>query len=289
LKDFKYSVNGIGFEKDAWIVLQVKFQVLEEFWKLFVVPMTNRILNDSEKSFNDHREDVDIKIKKIGITNFTILFNIFMAKKYLDEFHGDILQFQYFYIHLGIVCDLIKSLIFRVMHLLEYLDNQEVIDLRININNLKNYINDFVNQDECKCLNYASSRELLKPILGRFFNSRIIEDYLKFSKSISDYRNIIIHQAFVSFIEYKGKYIFPKRETIDSYKTKLHEEYEIAKMTDEEKIRDFIIVDELLNEDFNNLSIIINNIFSKLIEKFRYAFFVEKNQKILNFYNVTVE
>lgn len=290
LDNYNYLTHGIEFEKEAWGVLHEKFHVLEEFWKFFGVPMTNRILNDPSKSFNDHREDVNDEIKKIGITNYTILFNIFCAKKYLDTFDGNILKFQYFYIHLGITCDLIESLIFRVMHLLDFLDSKKVIALKINkIIDLKNHISDFVNNDECKYLHHSSNRNLLKPILYKFFNSRVIENYLKFSKSISDYRNIVIHQAFVSFIDYNGKYIFPKRKKINYYKIKLHAEYEISKMTDREKIRNFKIVTELLNEDFNNLSIIVNNIYSKLIEKFKYAFFTKKNQKILKFYNVIVE
>ena len=72
LEEINYFKDGNDFEKYNWDLIKCEFSLMEKFWRLFVVPMTNRI--DPEKKgkvdYNDHRDNVDKMILRIGINFF---------------------------------------------------------------------------------------------------------------------------------------------------------------------------------------------------------------------------
>lgn len=292
LEKYNYLSSGIGFEIDAAKLLGGNIRNLEKLWSFCAVPMTNRIYNDPPKKvINDHRDDVHIEIKKIGITLFSILFNFYHSKEYIKDSNKNILRFNYFYIHAATVCDLLEGLIYRFLYLFDYLNESEITNLITSekINRIRTYIKEFVENDECKELSYPKNREIMKNILIKFFNNEnLLEHYLQAQKNILDYRNLIVHQSFVSFIEFNGKSIFPKRNFIDYYKIKLHATYEINKITDLEKNSNFEVVNDLLNNDFDNLIINVENIFSILVKKFKKIVYEDQNPKILKMYNIKV-
>lgn len=291
LSKFNYDDEGNDFEKLYWPSIKNRFLKIEELWKYFV-PMTNRvILNKNDNYYTDHREDVDIKIKKIAIVNFSIFFHIICAKESFNS-PADMKFFKYFYINLGVICDLINSIFYRIIHLFDILKTPMITNnLDINkINQLGNQIEIFIENDENTNLESKEQKKLIANILKYFFhNNQIIDDYINFSKSVSIYRNVIVHQANIHPIPYKGEFIVPNEDKINDYKIRLHAAYEIERISDLEKTRDFKEVGTLLKEDFNRLSININNLWERIISIFDTEIFANKNKRILNLYNITVE
>lgn len=120
------STGGSQFERDNWRYLVNIFPNLEIFWKYFVVPMTNRIkaeIPDNNLGKLDYRNEVNKKIKKIGIIPHLIFYQLKLARDHLSFPHY--YSFQYFYIHLNTVCDLMYDFIIRINTLLK--NNDEVI------------------------------------------------------------------------------------------------------------------------------------------------------------------
>jgi len=291
LLKFNYDDEGNDFEKLYWPSIKDKFSEIENLWKFFV-PMTNRVVLDrNDKYYYDHREDVDIKIKKMAISNFLIFFHIICS---MESFHSpaNMKCFKYFYINLGIICDLINNILYRLINILEFLDASVILGNidKNKISELKEQLEVFVEKDENPKLENKDHKKLVGKVLGYLFkDSQIINNYSDFSTSISRYRNIIVHQSNIHPIPYKGEFIVPNEDRIDDYKIRMHAAYEIERITDLEKERDFKEVGELLRKDFDKLSENINNIWKKIILIFEEEIFNNRNLKILSLYNIEIE
>ncbi len=282
LSHFNYNDEGNNFEKLHWDHIKNDFFRIEELWKYFV-PMTNRIiLNYNDKYYTDHRKDVDIKIKKIAVTNFLVFFHIVCSKESFTS-PPDMKYFKYFYINLGIICDLINSMFYRIIQLFDILNTPKItnkFDKNI-ITELIKQIEIFVENDENTNLENKKHKRLIAKVLEILFNNRqIVDDYIDFSKSVSCYRNVIVHQADIHPIPYEDEFIIPNKDKIDDYKIRLHAAYEIEKISNLEKTRDFKEVGALLKEDFNRLSININNLWERIISIFDTEIFTNKNKRV---------
>ena len=145
-KDFdKFSyinnnmTGGNQLERENWQHFVNTLPNLEIFWRYFVVPMTNRIksdIPDSNIGKLDYRNEVHKKIKKIGIIPHLIFYQLVLAKYHLSWPHY--YSFQYFYIHLNTICDLIIDFIERINLLLKNTDDFIIKDDQVYID-FKNY------------------------------------------------------------------------------------------------------------------------------------------------------
>lgn len=286
LQGYSYEVDGIETEQKARKLFEDKFKNLEEFWKLFIVPMTRRILKEPSA---DHREDVDDKIKKIGVTTFSILYHVYYSKIYLDSFLNpppSSLYFQYFYIHASTACDLIKGLVYRVISLVNFLNDEKIKDTftRKDICKFGNWFNEYVRNNKCKRL--EKDPEL--KVFSLFFDSEIYKDLSDFHDLINEYRNVIVHSVFVTFVYDNGRYIFPIKKALKNYIIKLHAQYEIDRLTEVVKARDFEVIEKIMTDDFNDLHSKIENILEKLTNSLKKAMFFDKDQEILDLYNIRI-
>jgi len=104
-----YNSNGDGYEINFGGLICPKFPNCELFWKLFVVPLTERITGYPNELNNNIRirAGIEPELENIANTNYSMFLNFIYAHLHLtSEMISDL---ENFYTHLGSVCDLAES------------------------------------------------------------------------------------------------------------------------------------------------------------------------------------
>lgn len=254
LEKFSYknndSTGGNQLERENWEQLKELFPNLEIFWRYFVVPMTKRVkieISDCNPGKLDYRDEVNKKIKEMGIIAHLIFYQLILAKNHLQFYHY--YSFQYFYIHLNTICDLINKFIQKINSLL-------------NIDNNNKY---FIGKDD-----------------------KEYNELNDFEKLIGKYRNAIVHHSNIHPINFYGKAFVPKKDKIDGYILKIYSSSEMSKLNQNDINDDFIEVKDIASNDLKIICNIMNKIFDKIIKKMKELIYIDKNNILLKMYKIKI-
>src|SRR5438552_13139914 len=105
-----YATGGDDIEKAFEIYFKDIFKNSEVFWKKFIVPATNRIVEQIPENTADKirfRENISSELKEIFCFHYSVFLNIMHAHKVFEARH--ISFFENFYAHLGSACDSIEE------------------------------------------------------------------------------------------------------------------------------------------------------------------------------------
>jgi hypothetical protein len=115
LAELRKDLEGWSFasgdenERKYGILLSENFANCERFWKLFVVPLTNRIQGPPVDidDFIRFKPWTDPSLENIAIAHYSIFMNLVYAHLHLP--HPMPSSIENFYVHLASTCDLVES------------------------------------------------------------------------------------------------------------------------------------------------------------------------------------
>jgi len=310
LEEYRYqgidNNGGDSIEKKHGDKVIDLFRNSEIFWRLFIVPMTNRI--DDNYNGNDPiglRKilfDKGTDLIDISRLNYSVLFNLISAYKCIEEKNKEekrISFFENFYAHLGTICDLAEELIKQVYFLIQICQGNKIEYFRKFTYNefidfaKRWYINNYESSHE-KYLSQGKVDRNYLPINGDpfekyFGKAKEKRCFLTFSGSIRQYRNSIIHNPKIPGHFIAGNIYVPKKEKIKNY-MKWHQVHAIDPIVNENIIKsDFIEQFELMEGDFKTMKVRLNDLWEKPIKDLEQLLYVEQNSLLIEKYSLQFE
>jgi hypothetical protein len=286
--------DGDQYEQEWWPFFKERFPNCENFWRQFVVPSTNRIVQGSTDRIS-HRSNVSDDIINITLFHYSMFMNLVYAYNHLLNF--TLSSFDDFYTHIASACDLAEEFLLKVYLLVIECQNQKSNILQnLSKKDFLGLCDKWYDDKYPKVYeNYLEKGKFAsikipnrKNVLDEYFNdSKDWKKYKKFVQKIREYRNVIIHNVQIGRILIRGNVILvPKKEKIHDYR-KLYSVF-AAKQNVKKLKSDFINMKEQIILDIGTLEVILNKLWKKPIEDLK-RLFKDKNPILLGKYNIVPE
>jgi len=288
---FTYATSGDSFEiENAGIVID-KFINSEIFWKSFVTPLTKRFNNNAFLEENvSLRENTSPLLQELAAYHYSIFKNIVYAYDCLGE--KQMAFFENFYTHLTTICDLTDDFLCHLYFIIQQCEgNVPTLFKKLEKEDFLNLAVNYYDEKYSKDYDHYFSKGKIIPqrlinvsdILKVYFDkSEPRKIYVSTSKTIKEYRNVIIHNKQIGFILIEEKYFVPKINVIKKYKSW----NEVSKVTKEIINNDFIEMKTQMQMDFDKLIECLNNLWAKPIHDLNALLYVENNPHLLNLYDL---
>jgi hypothetical protein len=291
LSQSTFQIDGDCYEQEfgKWVI--PLFPNCEEFWRVFVIPMTSRIeIPDGEpKNKIRFRDDLDSRLVKIASMHYSMFMHLGYA--YWHHLNHVPPRLENIYAHLGSTCELAESTIESLYLLLltcqgkksrivDELSREEVM-AQAGIwyeNNYANTYNNYFSKGHEIPL-YLFHGEKQANLLHEYFGKdRALKNYLGFTGKLRHFRNVVVHDVKVGEIydEKKDIRYIPKLNKIDGYRT--WKPVFDAKNNQEIIDRDFMEIGLHAQESIQKLEICLDTLWTILINDFKSEFYsIERN------------
>jgi len=303
ISSISFKNDGDAVEKEFGDFLKKNFPNCEIFWQKIIVPATERVTEKKDEiAIIQLRLNIDEIIETISALHYSMFVHLVNAhhhRQHLCLRKGNC-SFEDFYIHLVTVCDLAEDLIIQ-LHLLisQCLEEPSYILTKLTKEEfLKNHAspafdkkyddlyNNYLNKGKGMALYLPSRPSILKEFFKTPEERKILKNYLRLSKSLREYRNIIVHNIKIGrLIETIGQILVPKLEKIQKYK-KWSQVWSASTKPDVIK-EDFIEPNKQMEENIIKLENLLNKLWNKLISDMEKLLFVDKNKILLKKYSLS--
>lgn len=293
LEQFSYKNNGDNYEINYGNKVIDIFPNSELYWRLFVIPMTNRIDNTVLNDKIGTRISVSIDMQELSRLNYSVFVNLVFAEQCISK--KQISFFENFYAHLGTVCDLAEEFstqlyliklqcVQKETEILQKLSKTKFLEIA------KNWYDKYYSSTYEHYLSKGKTAPIKlisrMNILDEYHsNSPEWKEYSKFALQLRTYRNVVVHNPQMGGHVVNGKIHVPKKEKVSNYK-KWHQ---IFAVDINKRDRDFIEREYQMVEDFRILKEKLNKLWQKPIDDFNQLFYIDKNPLILHKYDLNFE
>lgn len=290
-----FANDGDSYERLYWTFFKERFPNCETFWRYFVVPLTKRIeveIKDPNERIRS-REGISEDIKDIASFHYSMFLNLIYSYDHLQNFR--LSSFEDFYTHLASACDLAEEFLLKAYllilectdqksEILQELKKEDFLKIseRWYDDNYSKVYEDYLKKGKSATIKLPSRKNVLDEY---FEDQEDWREYQRYSQKIREYRNIIVHDIQIGkIITIGGIPLVPKKEKIQDYKKW---SYVFVAQQDIQKLKnDFINMKEQMILDIGNLEIILNKLWNKPIKDLRNLFFKDKNEILLEKYNI---
>jgi len=296
LQNISYKVHGDNFEREYGHFLSSYFSNCEQFWRMFVVPFTQRIEEypNSIVQSMDTRTGIDPKIEDLAGTNYSMFLNLVFAHFHLENKTPS--SFEDIYTHLGSACDLAEMVVEKWYFLYTGLQGKEIkvlqglsrdeflekagklYDEKYNV-----WYQHYLQKGKSPPINLISRSDILLEYLGKESSSR--KGYASHSQAIRQMRNTIVHDMKVARILTKdGVMLVPKPSVITEYRS-WQKVATVANQDDKLK-KDFAEQYQQAKEDIETLESILNKIWESLIKDILSEFYSTERSSLRDMFNI---
>lgn len=296
IADSSYLRNGAITEQVYSSYLSQHFPNSEFFWKSFIVPATNRIFYPSnpDEDNTNVRLGVAQEIRDIGSFHYSIFINLVYAYKAIEN--KQVTSFDYFYIHLGITCDLIEEFLLKLYFLildctkiestiLTQLTKEEFLKIAENWYDL-NYstlFEQYYKKGKPNPIKIPPRKFLLDEYFEQFLPWK---NYKTVSNEIKQYRNTIVHHHKLAFPrDASGLLYVPKKNKLSKYKRWVDVENVTKGAT--EINSDFILQDTQMRNHIVEFQMALDQLWEKPIKDLTELLFLKQNKALLTKYNLS--
>ncbi len=279
---------GDSLEHHYGHYLSEHFPRCEEFWRVFVVPLTKRIEISGGKLGTDiyFREGMNADLKHIASAHYSMFVHLAYAHLHKDNPVPSSLED--IYTHLASACDLAETVIEewhlvrlicqgKPSRLLQQLSREEFVELAVEWYEMKftNLYEYYLKKGKSMPIEICGGPNLLKEYFG---SSKSRKEYLKFSQMLREFRNAVVHDIQVGkFVTPEGLELLPKISTINHYRT-----WEAIEKVKDDKVtieRDFEEKKAHINGSIQGLEARLNDLWEIVIRDFLEEFYShERNQ-----------
>lgn len=300
LRQASFRSNGDSYEQQFGGLVVPRFPNCELFWKLFVVPLTERISGYPNALTNEirPRQGVDPELENIANTNYTTFLNLVYAHIHLRT---DMLSsLEDFYAHLGSACDLVETFLERWFFLLIKCrgDNCEILQQLTREDFLKlagewydkNYLTlyeYYYSKGKAPPIRIPSRKNIIKELFKKYLkNDELRKHYVRFSQSIREFRNVVVHDVQVGSLIINGQTYIPKPQVIKKYRT-WREVFSVVNKPDV-ITQDFNLKKSQMENDINELETILNEIWELIINEFLSEFYTHDRHVLRDLYSLAL-
>lgn len=284
-KQFTFVKDGDLKEKQYGFMA---FPKCEEFWKLIVTPLTNRITGGGE--FIRVRENVTEDLQEIAAYHYSIFLNIVYADDCLKG--KQIAYFENFYAHISTACDLVEELLLKIYLLINECKG-EPLSYRDKLNESQfmdiarhyfeeRYADDyeyFFSKGKHKSIVLINNINILNELFKDF---KAWDEYNKLTIKYRTYRNIVLHNKQLAFWKIEGKDFVPKTNYILKYKTWNN----VFSATEETIKNEFIERKELMKQTLDDFKACLEKLWEKPLSDLYTLLYTEKNHNLLFKYDL---
>jgi hypothetical protein len=302
LQQASFRSNGDSYEQQFGDLVVPRFSNCELFWKLFVVPLTERITGYPNVLTNQirPRQGVDPELESIANTNYTTFLNLVYAHIHLQT---DMLSsLEDFYVHLGAACDLVETFLERWFFLLikcrgdkceilQQLTREDFLKLA-GVWYEKNYLTlyeYYLSKGKALPIRIPSRKNIIKELFKKYLkNDKLRKQYIKFSQSIREFRNVVVHDVQVGRLnDRNGNIYIPRPQVIMNYKT--WRQVFSAARNGKTINRDFRPKNQQMGNDIIELETILNEIWGLIIQEFISEFYSNDRRILRDMYGLSLE
>ena len=300
LRHASFQSDGDSYEQQYGGLVVPRFPNCELFWKLFVVPLTERISDyPNGLTYNIRpRQGVDAELENIANTNYTTFLNLIYAHIHLNS--DMISSLENFYSHLGSVCDLVESFLERWFFLLMRCrgDESEILQ-QLTREDFLNIAGDWYDKNYSTLYEYyyskgkslpiriPSRKNIIKELFKKYLkNDELRKKYIRFSQSIREFRNVVVHDVQIGRLNINGETYIPKAQVIKEYRTWR----EVFSAINKPGViaQDFQLKKTQMESDINELETILNTIWELIIYEFLSEFYTHDRHFLRDLYALTL-
>lgn len=244
-------------EEEAKLFLENHFPNYTKFWKLYVVPRTNRPENIRIKKDTPYIERV------IMMLHYSILRNLVFVKRGMNNLVDNRI-FENSYIRLSSATDVCEEFLFWFIIWVknETIDNivkknpKFLKKCAIEKENAIKRLNNGINYS----IPILSKKEILKDLTNKDFG----KEFFVCINEIRQYRNILVH----SWPTFRINNLYPKREFVKEFRDWV----EIESALEDEKTRQNVIetkfkkMNEILSSDFDKFVQLVNVLWESILK-----------------------
>lgn len=281
LEQANFSTYGDMHEKEFASAVLTIFPNCEEFWRVFVVPLTRRIENPGGDLGNDihFRDGIDPQLLKIASAHYSMFLHL--GYSHWHYIHRVPPWLENVYTHLATACDLAETVLekwhlvrlkcqSKPSNILQELHRDEFLDLAGEWYD-KNYASEYehyYSKGKSKSIDVPKGHNLLREYLG---DSKDRKEYATFSNYIRTFRNAIVHDVKLGKLIGPDDVIYiPQIDKINKYRTWSS----VHSVADSQQIieNDFIEIGIQAKKSIEGLEIRLNNLWDKLIDDIKNEF-----------------
>ena len=301
LQQASFQFNGDLYEHLLGNLIITNFPNCERFWKLFVLPLTERISGYPNNLTNNirPRQGVDADLENIANTNYTTFLNLAYAHIHLQ---ADMLSsLENFYSHLGSACDLVETFLERWFFLLMKCrgDESEMLQQLTRKDFLKlagdwydkkyqGLYEYYFSKGKVLPIRIPSRKNIIKELFKKYLkNDDLRKQYVRFSQSIREFRNVVVHDVQVGRLNINGQIYIPKPQVIKKYRTWR----EVFSVINELDIiaQDFNHKKLQMESDIVELETILNGIWDLILNEFLSEFYTHDRHVLRGLYGLVLD
>jgi hypothetical protein len=293
-----FMLNGDSYEKIFGNLLSDSFPNCEKYWKVFIVPLTNRFLGYPKALEEDihFRKNIDPNLEDISLIHYSIFFNLVYAHYHLSN--PILSSLENFYVHLSSVYDLVDAFLEKnyvlilncrgeKSELLQTLSKDDFLEMATKWYDdqyAKVYEN-YLSRGKFMSMKLPSRQLLVKEFIADYLSQENLwNEYKNHSNSIKEFRNVIVHDVQIGKVVIDGKIFIPKPICIQKYRTLRN----IQKALENQQTlqNDFVEVLYQFKNDLENTQIILNNLWNVLIPELNIELFHNERKYLHDAYNL---
>ena len=292
LKSCSFQKDGDTYEQKYGYYLAKHFPNCEVFWKMFVVPATQRIERVEGKPPILFRDNIPMEIENIANAHYTMSLHLIYAHHHLET--ENLCQLEDFYTHLASAGDLAETVLEKWTALFFHCRNQELIVLQgLSQDEFLNLASEWYEETYNILYEHYFSKGKLIPIKvpnGKYIVQEYLPDDLwksltKTIQPIRQLRNQLVHSTKLGrIIISDGKFLIPKKDKLNHYKT---QEALLEASKDNIKIgKDFDEKSHRMYEDIKLLEQALNTVWQKLLADVEKEFYKPTHSKLRDMYDI---
>jgi hypothetical protein len=296
LQHVSYKEHGDSYEQEYGHFLTDHFPNCERFWRIFVIPFTERI-NGYPTSIAPGlsvRARIAPQIEEIASAHYSMFLNIVFAHLHLENKTQS--SFEDIYTHLGSVCDLAEIVIEKWHFLYLALQGKETIVFqglsrdkflekagKLYDDKYHDWYQYYLKKGKSPPINLISRNDILVEYLGEESQSR--KEYIAQSQAIRQMRNAIVHDVKIArVIKKDGLMLVPKPTAIPNYRSW---QKVAAVANDQDRIRkDFAEQYQQAEEDIGILESKLNSVWDSLIHDFLSEFYSTHRKSLREMFDI---
>lgn len=289
-----FAHSGDFYEQKYHGLVLDEFPRNEEFWRFFVVPLTNRMDSKNTDPAIHFREGVDDRLQYICGANYSLFVHLAMAKKNSDEW--DDASLDAVYTRLGSAFDVFEALAIQLHFLFcECRGIKSALIEELKLPDFLKYAEAYYNKHYSNLHQfYVTIGKNVPPIkiptrdsvLEEFFTGcEGLKNYLNISREIRTFRNAIVHDVRLGMLKNKkGEFMIPKSSKVTDYRSWAKV---LAVAGDEGKIsRDFSEVKDQCKSEILRTMQILNVLHGFILNQFQEEFYSQERSAIREVFGI---
>jgi hypothetical protein len=320
LEQASFQTNGDIYEQAFGNLITAQFPNCERFWKLFIIPFTERMSGYPESlSTNIGARNLQTtELEELSASHYSVFIHLGYAHSHLSNYlstkemiadaakQGHVAinlmpSIENFYVHLGTICDLTEQFLEQCYFILLRCNGEVPFLLKkMQESDFMEMMHEWYDRHYSAAYEYYLSKGRGYPInfpdkrgayipeefVAKYLNSvDTWENYKKFSKAIREFRNIIAHNVFFGRgMASDGEIFIPRPEKASQFK-KWHAIKPI--LQDRDKASEVLVAaSQQLDNDLTNLKTILNQLWEPVIQAFSAEFYSSEKNVLRSIYEL---